>query len=147
MEFERKEFANRIIKARESKQLKQVELANMAGVTQNTVYNLEKAGADRKNFCQVPISSVFKIAEVLGVSIDYLCSKDKVNNCISINTDEVAERIVNKFADTFEFRAISCKEISNCCGINEYNLLKLKKLVNSGKTTELQLINRIISNI
>lgn len=147
MEFERKEFANRIIKAREAKGLKQVELANMAGVTQNTVYNLEKAGTDRENSCQVSISSVFKVAEVLDVSIDYLCGRDKVSNYILSNLDEIAEGVVNRLTDEFEFCATPRKDITNEYGIDERNSLKLKKLAVSNKTTELELINRIISNI
>ena len=147
MEFDRKKFATRIREARLAKQLSQIQLAGMMGVSHDTIANLENDNADNNNLCKVGISRVFKIAEILGVSIDYLCGKDKVDNCISINTDEIAQAIINKFTDSFEFCGISNKEISNRCGINECNLLKLKKLVISNKATELELINRIISNI
>ncbi len=147
MEFDRKVFASRIKKARIAKQLKQVQLAGMVGVSRDTIVNLENDKVDNENGCKVSISRVFKIAEVLDVSIDYLCGKDKGNNCISINANEIAETIVNKFTDSFEFCAISHKEISNKCGITECNLLKLKKLVNSKKTSDLELINKLICHI
>ncbi len=144
MDFDRQIFANRIKEARLEKRLNQIQLAGMIGVSHDTIVNLENDNTDNKNICKVGISRVFKIADVLNVSIDYLCGKDKVNNCISINVNEIAETIVDKFTDSFEFCAISNKEISNRCGINEVNLLKLKKLVNSGRTNELEFINKII---
>ena len=64
-------LGRRIAAMRELRDMTQQELANRAGLTQAAIARIEKARKPR-----VQLATVVAIAEVLGVSVDYLIGKD-----------------------------------------------------------------------
>ena len=71
MKVDMHKLGRRIAATRELRDLTQKELAERAGLTQVTIARLEKAKTP-----QVSLETIVAIAEMLGVSVDYLIGKD-----------------------------------------------------------------------
>lgn len=72
----KKVFAQRLVQLREDKGITQSQLAEMVGVSPQTISAYEKNRG--KDSGKMPtLSTVIEIADKLGVSLDYLCGREK----------------------------------------------------------------------
>ncbi|MGN0667292.1 MAG: helix-turn-helix domain-containing protein [Huintestinicola sp.] len=90
-------FAQRLKQLRESKGLKQNELARVVGVTPNTISSYERADTEG-NGKKPTLENAQAIADTLDVSLDWLCGRtDKVKISYSEYTNEEYMRCLGVF--------------------------------------------------
>ena len=87
--FDKKEFGRRLKSARKRANLSQEELANLVGVNKITISYYETGNREDMN---PSISTVYKIARILDVSIDWLCGASYIPDVPKM-TDEVYREI------------------------------------------------------
>lgn len=123
-------FAQRLKEARTSQNLTQAELANKAGVTAATVSAYESAnGAKGKN---PSLENAEKLANALGVSLDWLCARSANNSNIQI-TDflrmlvKLSEQSIVR-VDKIDFTHYEAfktyPNIAQTIDFDEYNMLR-----------------------
>ena len=84
-------IGDKIRAARLSLNLSQMELAEMADISERSMYNYEQAGA-------IPRASILKrLAEVLGVTVAYLMSDEQADKTKNIDEELFLANAKNEF--------------------------------------------------
>lgn len=109
----------RIKQLRKLKKITQQELANKAGLSNMTIYHIEKGNK------QPSADTLAKIADVLNVSVDFLMGKSQISektidSYVASSESDILEQLINKI----EKLEIENKELKN-------KLEKIKNIIDS----------------
>ena len=90
-------FRNRIRDLREDMDLRQVDVANATGIDQKTLSNYETGKTNPDS------TSLIKLANFFGVSIDYLVGYSSINIKNNKDLSTRLEKIVNEINELLKF--------------------------------------------
>ena len=76
---------NRIEELRKQKNISVDELAQKLCISRTTLYNYESGKY------AIPSNILLELRDLFEVSIDYILCKEPIDNCISLNIDQVDE--------------------------------------------------------
>ena len=91
------EYKNRIRDLREDMDLRQVDVANATGIDQKTLSNYETGKTNPDS------TSLIKLANFFGVSIDYLVGYSSINVKNNKDLSTRLEKIVNEINELRKF--------------------------------------------
>ena len=90
-------FGARLREARNDKNLKQQELADMSGIALSTLSAYENTKLPQNDKGKAPsIYTAYKMSEALGVSLDWLCGLSEYKNGNAISLHGIADMIEGK---------------------------------------------------
>ena len=88
---------NRLKELRESKHLRQADIANATGIDQRTLSNYETGKTNPDSFALV------KLSDYYGVSIDYLLFHNAPNQKDSLKARRTIDRVIDELKEIREW--------------------------------------------